>query len=386
MYLSFVFDFVQISSDEGKPKGKKPASEKPKYNKNPVTPVSTKKDDIFNDGDDEDDLFGATTSKPPTTSNTSSNTGKNVPAATVTSKNDKSSSLFGEKDANDDDDDEDDDLFSTSKSIKQPSKPSTTTTTKSAATPKNALFSSGSDEDDLFAAPSSTKPSLSELPSSEVDQSKQEAVKKEGAGGDEQDSPAAKPRKPVGGVSMFGGIDPFAAKKNLKSSTAGTVGSVGTNAPKKDKSLFILFILRLILFFLFFILIAAFIFSYFFKVYCVLCELPLVECLCTCFLFFLDFCAPKHEARYEESRLKFHAKCICLYACFKNTFVLFGVLYLYACLKNTFVLFGVATILALIIVTMKSCSILCLVVRTPLLKIDLNNELRIFFSRSFMFS
>lgn len=99
-------------------------------------------------------------------------------------------------------DDSDDDLFATSKPV--PSKKTAKPSEKQPVKSSGVIFDDN--QDDLF---SSSKSSLKNEPKSgdSAESSKPSTVE------DEVDT---KPKKPAGAVSLFGGIDPFAAKSNLK--------------------------------------------------------------------------------------------------------------------------------------------------------------------------
>ena len=254
-YYNFFNDIFIISieqvADSTKDKIKKPASEKPKYKKSqqsstPST-AAAGSNDIFGDGEEEDDLFGAPPKKPdvkttskqeptPQSQQEPSNSEVDGKIPPKTSKiNTKSNSLFS---------DEEDDLFG--KPTPKPTPPQTTSETMtskmqddgkvSSSTSVSAkisnkkmsagLFSSVSDEeDDLFGTRSSVKPTPTTTTTitatAPIEKEAEKEVEKEVETVDQPNTAIIKPKKPTGGVSMFGGIDPFAARKNLKSPTGG---------------------------------------------------------------------------------------------------------------------------------------------------------------------
>ena len=107
-------------------------------------------------------------------------------------------------------DDDDDDLFAS---------PSTTSKPKLV---KEPLFGTSPDSDSQKEPTSYEKPEYyDQTDSSSVKSIPGELVSpvSEFSDNDQADGVPEKPRKPVGGVSMFGGIDPLAARNNLKNAS-----------------------------------------------------------------------------------------------------------------------------------------------------------------------
>ena len=145
-------------------------------------------------------------------------------------------------------DDSDDDLFSSIK--KTNDKPSKESTKKekpllTGKPSKKSIFDDDGDgEDDLFSTLSKSaktidkvenvnintsgfnqQKAVAEEDSISVNVGEQEQEKSEDIFGSEEIKPVveSKPKKPVGGVSLFGGFDPLAALDKLKASKSGKI-------------------------------------------------------------------------------------------------------------------------------------------------------------------
>jgi len=242
-----------------KPAAKK-EPEKPKNVKQRTK--ASKQPDLFGDGGEDDDLFAEPSSAKPKASkpkdslfgspDSEDSTPSSVPEPKkptsqrpVASKSKQNvPSLFGSPE------EEPDDLFSgppaAPKDTPKPAQPS-----KSAAPKPPSVFSD--EDEDIFGSKSSSAAVKKEplkvtpgggLSSDEEDDlfgSGQKASRAESTKSivseDKDIEDAPKPKKPVGGVSMFGGIDPLAARKNLKSGKSpGGSGSTTAPAPKPKAS------------------------------------------------------------------------------------------------------------------------------------------------------